>query len=272
MNGAQQCVCCGHGIVVESARIGVELRFVLGQVVLGHRISAHVFGACGIDAFGIFLCHFDKRVVLDAVVRDKDGFHLFLAHRGNNLGGFGMIAAENYSVRFAAFDFLDHSGVIYSAGCNAFVQRQFGAAVGFDEAFGKFGQSLAVVALVMQHGDFLYFEHVQREIDFQARLGIIRSDGPEKVRVITTLRQGRIGRGRRHDNLFGAFIDTQGSFGCTTADMTEHDCHIFAHQLGSGTGGHFGLADIVFDDQFDLFTQDAAFGIDIGHNQLCGID
>jgi len=51
--------------------------------------------------------------------------------------------------------------------------------------------------------------------------------------------------------------------------MAQDDVGFLGDQLGRRVGSHFRLTDIVFHQQFHLFSQNAPFGIDVRHDQLC---
>lgn len=54
--------------------------------------------------------------------------------------------------------------------------------------------------------------------------------------------------------------------------MSENDVNAVGHQFGGGVGGHFRFTDIVFYQQFHLFTVDTAFGIVLGSDQFGSLD
>jgi hypothetical protein len=114
---------------------------------------------------------------------------LFLAHLGDDFGGFRMITAENDRLGIAFFDFLNDGAVVHGTGGDAFIKDHFGPGIFFQECFGELGQAFAVIALVVKDGNFFHFEDVQRKVHFQAGLGIVGSDGAEKVGVVAALGQ-----------------------------------------------------------------------------------
>ena len=86
----------GIGIQEEGAGIGAVFFFVGLDGCNGHGIGGGVHGTGGVDALGVFAGDLDKGVVLDAVIGDENGIHALFAHLGDDLGGLGMITAENH--------------------------------------------------------------------------------------------------------------------------------------------------------------------------------
>jgi hypothetical protein len=76
-----------------------------------------------------------------------------------------MVAAEHDGVGAGLTHLLDHGGVVHRAGGHAFEQHHFGLAAFLDELLRELGVALAVVALVVQHGDLLGAELVDGKID-----------------------------------------------------------------------------------------------------------
>jgi hypothetical protein len=183
-----------------------------------------------------------------------------------------MITAENDRLGPAFLDFLNDGAVVHGTRGDAFIQDHFGPGVFFQKCFGELGQALAVVALVVQNGNFFQLEDVQGKVHFQAGLGIIGSDGAEKVGVVAALGQRGVGGRWRHDRNVGVFVNAQRGLGGTGADVAQHHMDAFGNQLGGRVGGHFRFAHIVFHQQFHLFAQNAALGVDIFDHQFGSLD
>jgi hypothetical protein len=48
-------------------------------------------------------------------------------------------------------------------------------------------------------------------------------------------------------------------------------CSTFGNQFGGRVGGHFRFADVVFHQQFNLFTEYTTLGVDIFYHQLAAL-
>ena len=172
-DGVEQRQCGGIRLGIESARIfAVGLAVLLDGLII-HGVARKVFGTGGIYTLGILAGDFNKGVVLDAVIGNKRGLHLFLAHLGHDLGGFRVIATENDRIGTGLLDLLNNGGVIHRSRRHALEEHHLGARIFFQEALGEFGQPLAVVALVVQHGNLLGLQIVEGEVDFQLGLGVV---------------------------------------------------------------------------------------------------
>ena len=112
------------------------------------------------------------------------------------------------------------------------------------------------------------FKFVEGEVDFQLGLGVVRRDSPVEVRILAALGQGRVGGRWRHGDFVGALVDAERGLGCPAADVTQHHVDPFGDKFGGSVGGDFGFADVVFHQQFHLFTHHTALGVDLFHHDL----
>ena len=122
----------------------------------------------------------------------------------------------------------------------------------------------------MQHGDFLQTEHIQSECDFQARLGIVRSDRAVEIGVLPALGKRRVGGRRAHGDNTGFLVDAHCRLGGAAADMAQNHIGFVRDELSGRIGGDFRFADIVFHQQFHLAAANAVEGIDFFDDQLGG--
>src|SRR6056297_3510822 len=183
-----------------------------------------------------------------------------------------MIPTKNNGIRTGTSHFLDNSRVIHCTGSNPFEKNHFGLAAFLDELLHKGGKTLPIVALVVNDGDFLGSKDIQYIVGFHTSLAIIRGDCPEKIGIVTTLRQGWIGCRRRHGNDIDILVDTHGGLGRATTDMPHDHIDIFRNQLGGSIGSQFGFALIVLGNNHDLLAKQAALGVVLLGYQLSSIE
>lgn len=124
-----------------------------------------------------------------------------------------MVAAKNHSVGAGPFDLLYDCGVVDCTRGDTLEQDDLGLAGFFDKGLGKLGQPLAVITFVMNDGDLFGADDLDGKLDLGLGLGIVGSDGPEEIGIVTGLSQVGIGGGRRHDNDPGFLIDGQSGLG-----------------------------------------------------------
>ena len=90
---------------------------------------------------------------------------------------------------------------------------------------------------------------------------VVGGDGAEEVGVVALLGQLRRGGRRRNGHDLGVVVDRQGGLGRAGTDGAHNGHGAFGKDLGGGVGAEFGLALIVFGDDFDLFAENAALGV-----------
>ena len=127
-----------------------------------HGQFGHVGGAGGVDAFGVLAGDLDELFVLHAVGADEGNVDLLFGKLLDELGSFGMVAAEDDAVSAGLADLLDHRAVVHGAGGDAFFKNDLDAAL-FEHFAGIIHEAAAVVALVVQEGDLLQAELVLGE-------------------------------------------------------------------------------------------------------------
>ncbi len=101
-----------------------------------------------------------------------------------------MIAAPYHGIDFGIADFIDDSGVVRGAWIYA-LEESYLNAFCLGELLHRLGESFAIVALIMEHCDLLYFEIIYKEVRCKPCLCIIRCDCAEEVRIFTALCERR---------------------------------------------------------------------------------
>ena len=225
-----------------------------------HGQLGHVGGAGGVDAFGVLAGDLDELFVLHAVGADEGNVDLLFGKLLDELGSFGMVAAEDDAVSAGLADLLDHRAVVHGAGGDAFFKDDLDAAL-FEHFAGIVHEAAAVVALVVQEGDLLQAELVLGEGAGEVAGHVVGGDGAEEVGVVALLGQLRRGGRRRNGHNLGVVVDRQGGLGCAGTDGAHNGHGAFGKDLGGGVGAEFGLALVVFGDDFNLFAENAALGV-----------
>ena len=113
----------------------------------------------------------------------------------------------------------------------------------------------------MQEGDLLQAELVLGEGAGEVAGHVVGGDGAEEVGVVALLGQLRRGGRRRNGHDLGVVVDRQGGLGRAGTDGAHNGHGAFGKDLGGGVGAEFGLALVVFGDDFDLFAENAALGV-----------
>ena len=225
-----------------------------------HGQLGYVGGAGGVDAFGVLAGDLDELFVLHPVGADEGDLDLLFGKLLDELGRFGMVAAEDDAVGAGLADLLDHRAVVHGAGGDAFFEDDLDAAL-LKHFAGVVHEAAAVVALVVQEGDLLQAELVLGEGTGEVAGYVVGGDGAEEIGVVALLGQLRRGgrRGNGHD--LCVVVDRQGGFGRAGTDGTHNGHGAFGKNLGGGVGAEFGLALVVFGDDFDLLAENAALGV-----------
>lgn len=129
--------------------MGLTRLLVFGQ-------GAGVLGIGGIYAFAVLAGHFQEGLVLHAVGADERGRQAVAAHLLDQLGSHGLVAAENHDVGLGAARLRTTAEKSTASGVTASKSTGFRSRP-FHEHAVVVGKTLAVVAVVMQVGDFLAF-------------------------------------------------------------------------------------------------------------------
>ena len=148
-NGGQQALGGGVGIVVAETGLAAEGLDVglAGFLVLGQ--GAGVLGVGGVGAFAVLAGHFEEGFVLYAVGADKRHLEVVAAHLLDELGGHGLVAAEDQDVGLGAAQFAHHGRKVHGVGGHGFKQHGLHAGF-FQNGAVVVGKALAVIAVVVQ--------------------------------------------------------------------------------------------------------------------------
>ena len=261
----------GIGIVEAEAGFGAELLHMGFTGLLVHLEGAGVLGIGGQHAFAVLAGHLEEGLILHAVGAHEGRVHAVAAHLLHELGGRGLIAAEDEHVGLGAAQLAHHGGKVHGVGGHGFKEHGLDAGL-FKDVAVLGGEALAVFAVVVQVGDFLGLDHVLDVAAGQFGLGVVMRHGAQEVGVLAFQRQrGRGGRGGDADEL-GAFEHGQRGIGGAGADGAHDRGHAVGDQLGGGVGRQFGLALVILGHEFDLLAQDAALGVGFLNDELGGIE